>query len=484
MSSNVIPEGWTNGAHAHPISHDMTHNQTVPIDSIPPEIIGKFFGWGKRFSMDARYDPTNQASSYNFELAVSHVNRRLRDVAIGTSLLWTDIDLSLLKSADALATYLKRSKSLPLDIRLGAHGSVALGKLLDILIPQIHRWRSLSVGSQCKGHVGALFIRLRDMQAPSLEHFSIYASGQGHLNGFSPEVLIDGAPALSFVRLGNNALSSLCPPLTSIVTLHIDQTSSEWQAGGMPPFGIDYDQLRQVLIASPSLANLSISGDVITQAMWPPANPENEIPMPALRSLRIRGITGSVYCGILLNISAPGLKSLTLKGVFDRDLEQLSDSPQMTPPRHKFPALRSLTVCDFQCTGAAYLQLSTAFPEITQFTSLHSPISKWLITFLGGGGTQSPHPSLLDGRLPWPNLKTVALSPLRCLDLNRIVAMIKNRKRLGHPIDKLRLGAASGDITLQKLDNQRLGEGVTVEGFSDVDPWPVELRYSDYDDLF
>ena len=477
MSSSVIPKGWNN---AHATAHEITHNQTVPIYFIPPEIIGQFFCWGKRLSMDPRYD--DQAPSYNFEVAVSHVGRHLRNVAINTPSLWTDIDSTLLKSPDAFDTYLKRSGSLPLDIRLGARGRVALGDLLDVLIPKIDRWRSLSVSSWCMEHDGSLFTRLRDRKAPSLEHFSIYATSQDHFNGASPEVLIGGARALSFVRLGNCALSSLRPPLTSVVTLHIDQ----------PHPSIDYEQLCQILIAaSPSLANLSILGDVTAQEMWLAANTENQIHMPALRALRIGDITGFTYCGILLNISAPELESLFLKDVKDGDLEQLSDSPQMIPLRYKFPALRSLTVCDFECSPAAYLRLFTAFPAITHFMSIFTPLQSQictrLITFLEGGGTQCyhlPRASSLDGCLPWPNLDTIAFAPLDCLDLDHIIDMIKVRKRLGHPIAELRLGAASEDITSYILQNLTLEECVTVEGFSDVDPWPAELRYSDYDDHF
>jgi hypothetical protein len=234
-----------------------------------------------------------------------------------------------------------------------------------------------------------------------------------------------------------------------------------------------------LVTASSLLTNLSIYGDIIDADRWPNYS---TIELPALRSLRIYGRAGFIYCGVLLSISAPHLESLVLKGVLHHDLDELWESSQMP----KFPSLHSLTFCDFECTDSTYGRIFHAFPTITDFTMLHSSTSTpRVLGLIEGRG----HSTDLDRRSasvehpPWPELRSLTLL-FDFEDEASIVKMVNARRRLKHPITKLRLGAVT---RVQHDRTVRLGgllrEHVQVETFVEIDPWPVDLQDVDEGDV-
>jgi len=282
-----------------------------------------------------------------------------------------------------------------------------------------------------------------------------------------PQILAGGTPALSFLRLGCHAMAFFRPPLSTVTTLHLDQTSL------LP---ISYPVLRRLVTASNLLTNLSIYGDIIDADRWPNYS---TIELPALKSLRMYGRAGFIYCGVLLSISAPLLESLVLKGVLHHDLDELWESPQMP----KFPSLRSLTFCDFECTDSTYERIFHAFPAITDFTMLHSSTSIPRVLGLVEGRGHSRVGSVSEKHPPWPELRSLTLL-FDCEDDASIIEMVNARRRLKHPITKLRLGA----VTRSQHDRTvRLGgllrEHVQVETFVEIDQWPVDLQDVDEGDV-
>ena len=458
-----------------------TSNRDAYISSLPNEILAFIFTRGQYMTRTAKFPSSLQSDSESaeddsltlkFEVALSHVTSHWRNVAINEPFLWNNICVSSRSSLDELIAYLERSRKCLLNLRLDL-GQNAIGNLgMHLLTSHVGRWRTLSTESNGEVRNDALLTHLRNLAAPNLVHISMSVNALKHLelmpNNIDdpfPQIFTGGAPVLSFVRLACHALSFFRPPLTAMTTLHLDQTSH------LP---MSYTRFCQVITASPALTNLSIYGDMIGTEAWPLM--ANSIELPALRSLRICGIGGLVYCGVLLNISAPGLESLILKDVLHNDLDQLWDSPQM----FKFPVLQSLTFCGFECTESTYRKFFSAFPTVTHFTSLHSSLYNPRVLKLVGAINS---PILLGTPLPWPKLHTMSLL-FNLTDEASLVAVVNTRIHQKHPIAKLRLGMGGERNTPRAFRLvQWLQKHLQVEWFSVVDPWPIGLQYVDEDDV-
>jgi hypothetical protein len=475
-------------------------NRDAPISSLPNEILALIFLHGQRMYIATKhpFPPANfesdidsietgsePRSSPGFEVTISHVTHHWRNVTINTPFLWTNINVSSQSSLQKLGVYLDRSGTCLLNLSVQVHENTT--EQLELLIRNVGRWRMFSANSNSEGRKDVTPALLRDLAAPHLMHLSMRLDALEYLELMPnnvgdrfPQIFTSGAPVLSFVRLGGHAMSFFRPPLTTLTTLHLDHTTR------LP---VSYGQFCEIITASPTLANLSIYGDIIGMEPWP--STANSIEMSALKSLRICGIGGHVYSAILLNILAPGLESLVLKDVMHHDLDQLWAFPQ----RPKFPALRSLTFRDFGCTETMYQNFFHEFPAITHFTSSNSSwyaprvlkLMGRIVTTIGGGTgeTGGDRPILIPASVPWPRLHTVTL----VFDFNdeveaSLIDMVTARIRLGCPITKLRLAAVGKYNKLRAVPLvQHLRGHVQVERFSGIDPWPDILHYVDEDDV-
>src|ERR1700691_1697848 len=118
-------------------------NTLSPVDSLPNEILAMIFEAGH--TADSSFISL-------FEVTISHVIRRWRDVAVNTVSLWTRIDV-LPTAYKHAVTYLGRSKMCFIDVRIGSkerlwHAAPA-NALVDVMtaISHVCRWRSFSVSS-------------------------------------------------------------------------------------------------------------------------------------------------------------------------------------------------------------------------------------------------------------------------------------------------------------------------------------------------
>ena len=74
-------------------------NRVIPISSLPNELLSSIFEHDQLHSMSQESLP--------FEILASHLNHRLRAVAIRTRLLWVKIDISLTTPSDKVMAYLQ-----------------------------------------------------------------------------------------------------------------------------------------------------------------------------------------------------------------------------------------------------------------------------------------------------------------------------------------------------------------------------------------
>ncbi|TFK44247.1 hypothetical protein BDQ12DRAFT_672646 [Crucibulum laeve] len=460
-------------------------NETVRVCGIIPEILSTIFEFAKSMvewdfdDAQSYYEGDDTASGIPFELVISHTCSHFRNVAIGTHRLWTSIRITPGTRLESVAAYIARSGSCLLDMRIDLSGCVHTPggltmKMIDMILPEAYRWKRLEIASSREGEDTPLIKRLCDREVPALEHLSICvdeieSADRSIVDGSStqPHIFTRGAPKLSFVRLRGVGMHFFRPPLTSVITLHLDQTR---------PISMPYPRLREILTASPRLEYLSIYGDIIEQDSW--AGEQSPVDLPALKSLRICGVGGKVYSGLLLAINAPLLESLILKAVLEHDIDRFLESADVT----RFPRMQALTFCDFDLSSFAYKNIFRAFPAITTFTSFYSyantsTVSKLLVQ----DPEDVPSP---DTRVPWPKLHTLTF----LFDLNDedcLEDVVERRKVSGFPLGRLRLGTTYQEAFLELCDESNIREQVVMESFSNLDRWPPNRDYLDhYDILF
>ena len=121
-------------------------NSLVPINQLPPEILGRIFHFLRPFFGDisSLYEPDESLNSALEKVAV--VCHHWRIVAIGSPELWTIVDLH---DDDAyVVKLLQRSGCLPLTLLCHSYKNIyEMNSFQEILERHMHRVRSLSLNT-------------------------------------------------------------------------------------------------------------------------------------------------------------------------------------------------------------------------------------------------------------------------------------------------------------------------------------------------
>lgn len=445
-------------------------SQCAPIFSIPSEILSTIFKLGQAISREEENegDPEYpEGQGVPFELLLTQVSSHFRDIAIDTPVLWSSIVVTRTRSPESVATYVARSSGHLLDVRVDLVQDRMTLVMFDTILLHSCRWRWFSLVSSQEVVLEAAG-RLRNLHVPALEHLTLCVEAvdlnaiESNLEPPSP-VFTGGAPRLTFVRLRGMAMHLFVPPLISVTTLHLDQTR---------PLPMRYTTFKEIITASPVLANLSIYGDMIHVGTESWSSILNAIELPTLRSLRICGVGGLVYSGILLGINATHLRSLVLKDVQEPDLDRFWASPQMM----QFPHIISLVFRDVDLSEAMFRNMFRAFPATISFSFISSFRSFSILKLLVGSMTGTTAPSI---GVPWPKLRVVTFL-LNFDDHSAIEDLVEARRLAGYPLEKLRV------CTIFELPSTgrfaRLQESVMIEPCGLIDQWPDPIDYPDWDD--
>lgn len=447
-------------------------SETLPnhsICSFPVEILSIVFEIGKNVvdHDDLNYD------EYPFELLVSHTCSYFRQVALATPRLWTAFSIHENYSDELIAEYIARSGECLLDIRVDLTvyrlqvDEMKLNATLQMILPLSFRWRSLSITYDFENVTYPLISKLCNQPAKALRHLSITVEDVDHadatiVNGDVklPHIFKEGTPTLEFVRLRGLAMHLFRPPLDNVVTLHLDQTAF---------IPVLFSTFRDILTCSPVLTHLSLYGDII--GAWPPGL--NLIYLPALRSLRICGVTGEMYTGILLGIHAPGLNCLTLKNLHAHDLDLVWEVMDVS----RYINLKSLMFCNFELPASTYAHIFQSFQEIIKFTSLHSSADESILANLLSEGIL---PGQAEPHVPWPKLQILSfpLDPYTD-DEERIADIVKVRRRCGYPLSKILLGQTLEEMARREIIFE---VGIEVEFCWQTSIWPTNGTQFDHDD--
>ncbi|KAL0957745.1 hypothetical protein HGRIS_001523 [Hohenbuehelia grisea] len=446
-------------------------NCPAPVSSIPVELLIHIFDIGQTASWQDEDEPPR------FEVLVSHINRRWRNVALTTPTLWRRIDVIAGRCfVDEVAAYLKRSKPCPTDIRIDLAGgyfqrpSVPIPlPVIDLLAINISDCRRLTIISGTNAAHMPLLAHLKSnaLPMPRLEHLSLsindLAQPGAHSDAgdFGAQILLGGAPNLAFVRLRGLSAHFFRPPLGGVTTLHIDCTKI---------VQFHYSRVRDLLLHSPQLRNLSIFGSIIDP--FKPHEPHahlEPIHLPNLTSLRLCGTSTWVFDVALATISAPRLLSLVLKDIIENPRDAGWNTSSLGSS--KFPMLVALEFYDFELTQPTYQCIFDVFPGITTFSIFQSTSQEPFILSLFIKAAQT-----LMIRQPWPALHTLAL----VYDVeqeDRVRAAVEARKVVTHHFRLLRLFTSEVSVTFDPPFAREVEIATTVA------VWPDGLGYPDEEDF-
>ncbi|KAH6915971.1 hypothetical protein BKA70DRAFT_475392 [Coprinopsis sp. MPI-PUGE-AT-0042] len=204
-------------------------NALAKIAFLPAELLSKIFGYLQEYS-DARY------RSFAW-INVIRVCRHWRETALACTSLWCDISMeSKLESVEVL---LERSGSNPIDVDLGhAFLPAPFSHLLDRILSQVYRFRSLSVVGDACSKVLQITSAAPHLEALSIVNFANIRPK----NPVVPDAIFHGdAPNLRSLALDGYWIDFKSPLLSRLTSLRVDCLRSWYLA---PPPDVLLDALQ------------------------------------------------------------------------------------------------------------------------------------------------------------------------------------------------------------------------------------------------
>lgn len=263
---------------------DVESQYLPPVSRLPTELLIDIF----RYHIPGPWTLVPRKGLPPTWIAISHVCRRWREIAIGYPHLWANIILSNRSWTTAM---LERSKPLPIVISAAFEGRPLRAALLDAL-SQVSRARELVLEVTMLHHLLESF---KDQPAPSLESLRLVQSV-----GMSPCVLPD------------DVFGGHTPVLQE---LELDRVTIQWSSSLLRP------RLTHLEIRNPHrdflpsmtqmldvLATMSHLDTLILSNALPPChiaqhfditNPNRTLPLPSVTKLHLVGTPGE--CSQFLN---------------------------------------------------------------------------------------------------------------------------------------------------------------------------------------
>lgn len=453
-------------------------NVNAPIESLPNEVLAMVFQAGCILPCRKAHRP-NKRPDPPFELLISLVSRRWRNVAISTPKLWTKICVLPRQPLDLVMAYLTRSGVLPLDIRadlrFNRSSFLFVSSFVEVFIPQIGRWRSMCIRSTHYQYLRPFFRHIRLATAPLLESLQIIVGDHDNdeedtdhndidsdnsdgtddegeeeeedeysdiedqdneasdwdaeRDGNIGEILTGGTPALRLFRLTGIGLHLCTPPGLALTTLHIHGT-------GPSSFFTTCSKFRDILDNLSALTHLFVHGWVIR---------EHDVPtrasiLPILSSLHLSSSHGyDSQVELLAIISAPLLECLTLNSVWMGNFStSLFQRPEWTAGSPRYPRLRSLSLTP-NSTLVPQEDLNAfhrIFSTVTGFEMLGISIPYCFQFFYSE--EQNANSVVSTSEQWWPSLQILTLTSLHDNGVGPLRKFLSDRIAQGYPVRKLR----------------------------------------------
>ncbi|KIM86115.1 hypothetical protein PILCRDRAFT_5181 [Piloderma croceum F 1598] len=380
----------------------LVHTNT-PISRLPNEILAFIF-----------------ESMPQHAVAISHVNRHWRQVALRLPFLWKHIHLSL--HSDQIVEYLNRSQPLNLAITFDVNDDNFRGEdhpdegfdeedpdavpskvpnevmtRLTMLIDNVSRWHSFHVDCTSPETMFTILGYLGGLSAPHLTHVSVQIHKDGY-DDFTVDwhvaIFSGSAPLLCTVHLCGITLSHCHFPLAAITELEVNVMD------------LDFDHMDPKMLAYiPNLRVLDIRGifpSWIFRMKTPPVS------LPKLERLT----WGCIASCLFEFFVTPVLRYLCLTsslpdGIYDdMELQDFSDAITKSSRIPVLPNLEELRY-DIKSNYAANC-IFDGLPRVSlvQFPHLNSGYSdNWQLC-------GHFFKNLMDNSSRWPHLKTVVFRGL------------------------------------------------------------------------
>lgn len=439
------------GSHAGRYQHAI--NVSTTILSLPEETLSQILEdtvseWSK--TVEALLFPQRA-----FALAVSGINRRLRNVALNTPSLWRKIFMWQSRPLAIIDIYLTRSKNMPLEIDIDLdHQSerrqfkgnadspdnrpspspVSFRSMVRLLLPHVGRWRTLQIRAFEQQHYHILSHALESQPLTVLEKIQVDLSCSDRSQSVHDDDEVDiedrrithnytsDAPSLNTLRL-RECNPPLRIPLVSTRTLSLsfqkmipDSSIIEWMTGS-------------------SLTHLVVHGHF-------PDHDLSSLALPALTSFHMHNTSPKhpPTCALLNRLEAPSLQLLRMTATYF-PFEDI-----FTSSSSRFPKLTSLIIVYYGHRGnIPWRHVSTCFPFVEDFVLLSKFRDVFLrfAEMLDKGRTQ-PVPVHVTQSRPdpiWLGIRTLSLGfgGAQDADLQVLVDVVSRRESHGSSLHKLRL---------------------------------------------
>ena len=443
-------------------------NRVIPISSLPNELLSSIFEHGQLHSMSR--------GSLPFEILVSHLNRRLRAVAIRTRLLWVKIEISLATPFDKVMAYLQRSGTFTIDLSVNIdtqpspdseHNGRSAALLYTcagwaIVMSEMTRCRRFCArfGENHSRSLQDMIGSLHAVKAPHLEYFRIESLCQASQHDTGPyrKILNGGAPSLKTIWIDGWGLHQCLPPLTAITSLVLFPASHLML----------WSDLREIISGSLTLTFLTI-GDIFAEYLSDDF--QSGIFLPSLQTLRIsiNEMDGSPFIDdVLMAISAPQLECLLIDHVMESDLMNTPQSYPQLQDTERFPHLRRLIISlnrDQKVSQEAWSTFFSVFPHITHF-SLQSEADEviWTEPLITTLAVCSMGPLIL------PVLATLSFNKICATTVTSLCHLVTMREAAGHQLRSLYLPATIVD------------DGTLADSLGHLRRW-VEVKEYQLDDI-
>ncbi|KAG1880642.1 hypothetical protein C8R48DRAFT_170191 [Suillus tomentosus] len=428
---------------------------------------------------DATFEPMP-----SFEVLISHVCHHWRVVALNTPSLWTEIDVSPLDSPpfERVQTFLERSKSLPIDIRIdceppdddeeedssGSEDSELgqsphsmtfsdLDNLMSLLVPHISRWGSVEVAVACYKHMFIFLSAVSDPSiagAPQLEALQLYHHEDAEsLTAFAQPDLVQ-----HFKLFGGVA-----PRLKSVALwgVHVDWCQ-EWLSCGSNLLDLElayhtddvrpsWTQFAAILCGAPKLETLSLcsSGPLGAPHDWCNEGSSGSYGNDYTGVIELHSLTQLVLAfhspvyvsGLLRRLAFPALKSLTLDlddGDFTDFAFQLAGPMMSAVPvaskdgEKKRSLLSRLDSIKFSGLSCSDRSVELMYAELGNLKTLNLVMKYLPIMFL----QLLYHPCSVPGQRDVCHVCLPSLTTLSTADVpgDQIRELVQKRKEAGVPL--------------------------------------------------
>ncbi|KAG1769674.1 hypothetical protein EDD22DRAFT_151542 [Suillus occidentalis] len=335
-----------------------------------------------------RYEVPFSSQSVTMPTVLASVNRHWRNIALSTSTLWSSLVMTLgqvvrvkighderayttFLDVQRLAAHIARSRNSSVDILIDTRDpewdfeddgeecstqnaacfpyATFIPQILDLLFPQMYRWRSLTILSDTWAPLRVALERLsvpaliKDSGAPRLETLMLMRCNEflGHLDTFSPRTqhMFDGIPFAALTGAPHDDISVQSHPLPKLRNLTLVGVHLNWTHFSRYTLGAalhrplshvsgciqslelsqhcrevrpTFDEFTSILNACPLLRKLVIrvSGPRFDAGVQRSDRP---ISLPLLEEVHL-GYTSVEDAAMLLNhIHAPNLTTLSLE---------------------------------------------------------------------------------------------------------------------------------------------------------------------------